>query len=187
MILYGLTVYLETPPAKREGRLLYMLVSLMLFILPTVAILVLFHRYFNIWWDLKGPLDYFPRRMSQLAWARDVNNTLVCMTILLGDSLMFYRCYIIWVDRLWVLIVPGLLYITVTGKRFFGSQKSIFASQIDDATASAFHHVHSGLNQTHPEPLPFRLGFLHLLLRFPHRADHRPHLGPPVPRPVAHC
>lgn len=116
MVIYGFSVLLETPPSKRQGRLPYMFISLTLFALPTIAALVLFHRYFNIWRDMNGPLDYFPRRKTQGVWATYLNNALYCVTILLGDGLLLFRCYIIWADRLWVLVLPALLFISSVGK-----------------------------------------------------------------------
>lgn len=116
MVTYGFTVFLETPAPKRKGRLPYMIITCILFVLPTIGTLVLYNRYFNIWWDMKGPLEYFPRQATQMEWANHVNNTLCCITFLLADGLMVYRCYMIWADRLWVVIFPGLLQAASTGE-----------------------------------------------------------------------
>lgn len=116
MVIYGFSVFLETPPSKRKGRLVYMIISLILFVLPTVASLVSFHRYFTVWRYTSVLLADPSARTPQLAWTAHVNNTLCYLTILLGDGLMLYRCYIIWADRLWVLIVPGLLFISSIGE-----------------------------------------------------------------------
>jgi len=111
MVIYAFDVFLRMSPEKRKGRLPYMILNWVFFILPSIGTLLLFYRHFNIWWDVQSPLDFPKHRATQLMWTVHTNNTLVCLSILLGDSLMLYRCYIMWADKLWVMIVPGLLYI----------------------------------------------------------------------------
>lgn len=116
MVIYAFDVFLRMSPEKRKGRLPYMILNWVFFILPSIGTLLLFYRHFNIWWDVQSPLDFPKHRATQLMWTVHTNNTLVCLSILLGDSLMLYRCYIMWADKLWVMIVPGLLYIATAGK-----------------------------------------------------------------------
>lgn len=123
MVVYGFSLFLEMSPEKRRGRLPYMIINLAFFVLPTIGTLVVFNRYFNIWWDLQSPLEYGRRRATQMIWATHANNIIFKLTIWLGDSLMLYRCYVIWTDKIWVMAIPGLLYLATTGEliRPFGS------------------------------------------------------------------
>lgn len=96
-----------------------MVINLLLFIIPTLGTLVLFYRYFTIWWDSESPLDYRKRRVQQLMWAAYMNNTLGNISIVVGDLLLLYRCWLIWADRIWVIIFPSISYIASIGAYTF--------------------------------------------------------------------
>lgn len=115
MVTYSMVVFSETPRPARKGRHRYMVINLLLFLISTLATILVFTRYFTLWWDADGPLDYAQRRHGQAVWATLFNNIAGNFTICLGDALLLYRCYIVWADRKWVMIVPTVTYIAALG------------------------------------------------------------------------
>lgn len=115
MVTYGIAVFLETPRPERKGRRRYMVISLLLFIIPTLGAMTMFYRYFTMWWDAQSAIDYGRRRGWQLLWASMINDVTLNFSISLGDALLLYRCYIVWADKKWVIVVPALTYAASVG------------------------------------------------------------------------
>lgn len=87
--------------------------------------MVLFYRYFTLWWESDSPLDYARRRSQTIMWAAHFNNTLSHITVWMGDMLLPYRAWLIWADKLWVMIIPGLAFMGAVGTSQVSSFKKI--------------------------------------------------------------
>lgn len=102
MVTYGLAVFFETPRAERKERRRYMVANVLLFIIPTVANVPLFYRYFTLWFVSESALDYGKQRAQDLVWAAHIANSLGNLSVCVGDALLLYRCWIVWADKMWV-------------------------------------------------------------------------------------
>ena len=136
MCLYGLSVYLETPPALRKGRVPYIIISFLIFILSGVPAVLDCAWVFRVMFEATSGEDYL-RLFSfygdlPLRFTSEVMFTVV---VFIGDGLLvciiqhvhlcnfldlcllqLYRCYIIWNDRKLVLILPTIAYLGGLGK-----------------------------------------------------------------------
>ncbi|TFK18471.1 hypothetical protein FA15DRAFT_627866 [Coprinopsis marcescibilis] len=112
MCLYGLSVYLETPPSLRKGRMPYIIISFLILILSGVPAALDCAWVFRVMFEASSPTEYL-RLFSfygdlPLRFTSEVMFTVV---VFVGDALLLYRCYVIWSDRKLVLILPTLAYL----------------------------------------------------------------------------
>ncbi|TFK18009.1 hypothetical protein FA15DRAFT_628371 [Coprinopsis marcescibilis] len=113
--LYGAAVFLETPREGRKGRLPYIVLSLMIFLSSTVsaaldgfATLDSVRSYGQSEELLEAPENvFFEIRQGPAA--------LQLIWIALGDGVLLFRCYIIWHDKWWLVILPLLAYLAAIG------------------------------------------------------------------------
>ncbi|EAU89412.2 hypothetical protein CC1G_07638 [Coprinopsis cinerea okayama7 len=88
MNLYGLATFLETPNAGRKGRWPWICMGFLLLILSALA-------------------EGFQTSMNIRRGAYAV--------VIFGDTVLLYRCYVIWADRLWIVVVPALIHLSTIG------------------------------------------------------------------------
>ncbi|KAJ2936648.1 hypothetical protein H1R20_g467, partial [Candolleomyces eurysporus] len=116
--IYGLSVYLETPKNLRKGKTRYIALSLL------ITALTVFSTSLDSAWmfgalfaDNSG--NGFRQSMTRDArsWKRFTSLGLSMATVVLGDALLVYRCYVIWKRTWWVVILPSLTLIAAIGMR----------------------------------------------------------------------
>ncbi|KAG2005483.1 hypothetical protein CC2G_001885 [Coprinopsis cinerea AmutBmut pab1-1] len=112
MCLYGLSVFLETPKDLRSGRIPYIVVSFAIFVLSALTAVVDMYNIFRCLFEATSPRDFY------LVWDKYADSYLRVLTLTslsvftwVADGLMLYRCYIMWADQWWSLILPGLSYL----------------------------------------------------------------------------
>ncbi|EAU87201.1 hypothetical protein CC1G_10480 [Coprinopsis cinerea okayama7 len=116
MCLYGLSVFLDTPKALRKGRLPYIAISAAILILSALATALDAYTDFTAMFFSMGPRAYYEAAFAMEGqWPRFLSVTCLEVYVLLGDGLLLYRCYIIWKDFLWPVLLPGLIYLAVLG------------------------------------------------------------------------
>ncbi|KAK7688220.1 hypothetical protein QCA50_008590 [Cerrena zonata] len=60
----------------------------------------------------EGPIGYLQN--EQAIPVDTIGNAAGCITTFLADGFLLYRCFLVWNDRPWVLILPSLAYIAST-------------------------------------------------------------------------
>ncbi|KAJ2936310.1 hypothetical protein H1R20_g780, partial [Candolleomyces eurysporus] len=105
MCIYGQILFTESPDPLRRGRLPYIVVSWTIFLLFTLGQTINSHFVFNI---VSGIVPLEEAKQDALM----ITGTVTVVAIQwVGDGLLLYRAYIIWSDKLWVLVLPLLTYL----------------------------------------------------------------------------
>ncbi|KAF9077047.1 hypothetical protein BDP27DRAFT_1389251 [Rhodocollybia butyracea] len=121
-ILYGIEAYLfahsvfclwSQPHAQHQGRAFYVTYGAILLLLTTLAITTnaLFGQ--EMWIEHRdspgGPIGYFAANVS--AWYNTLGSTAGILTNFMADGLLLYRCYMIWGSRIYIILLPCLIYL----------------------------------------------------------------------------
>ncbi|RXW23251.1 hypothetical protein EST38_g2605 [Candolleomyces aberdarensis] len=111
--IYGLSVYLETPKNHRKGRTRYIALSLIITALTVLSTLLESAWLFGVLFtDNSGNGFSESMKRNGRSWERFTSPGLSMATVVLGDALLVYRCYVIWKRTWWVVILPSLTLIT---------------------------------------------------------------------------
>ncbi|TFK21563.1 hypothetical protein FA15DRAFT_556707, partial [Coprinopsis marcescibilis] len=119
LCLYGLAVYLETPKGEKKGRFPYIVVSITILVASTLSAAV--DGFFTVnavraLSDGEVFLGDWVGVFSEenLEGAKGLNKVQTALPILwitVGDAVLLFRCYIIWRDRLWVIVLPAVMFL----------------------------------------------------------------------------
>ncbi|TFK22302.1 hypothetical protein FA15DRAFT_563240, partial [Coprinopsis marcescibilis] len=113
MTSYGLVVFFETPPGKRKGRGPYIITGCLIFVLFTVSACIDIIKPFGALLEASDGLEYMEVIFSDLAtWKHIVNDVSISLVFVLGDGLLLYRCYLMFIGSWWVLVAPVLTYLS---------------------------------------------------------------------------
>ncbi|KAG2008465.1 hypothetical protein CC2G_013896 [Coprinopsis cinerea AmutBmut pab1-1] len=116
MNLYGLATFLETPNAGRKGRWPWICMGFLLLILSALA--EGFQTSMNIRRGAYAEID-MSSKYSLLRghgdYAIPLTGALSDSVVIFGDTVLLYRCYVIWADRLWIVVVPALIHLSTIG------------------------------------------------------------------------
>ena len=88
MSIYGLTVYLETPPSIRKGRIPYIIISFLLFGLLGLSSVLDLSFLFRLLFNSTSPEDFIYLRQETNDWSVVLSQTLNNVVTFLGDGLM---------------------------------------------------------------------------------------------------
>ncbi|TFK26613.1 hypothetical protein FA15DRAFT_588034, partial [Coprinopsis marcescibilis] len=102
----GLFYYFESSQATKRARKKYVALSVVILVLSIISItqdLISVQAAF-----FPDPRNPFVQN-GPTQWVSLLGDVLGYAAITLGDLLLLYRCYIIWTDRKWVIIFPGIL------------------------------------------------------------------------------
>ncbi|KAJ2936650.1 hypothetical protein H1R20_g465, partial [Candolleomyces eurysporus] len=111
--VYGFSVYLETPRNLRKGRTRYIALSLIITALTVLSASLESAWLFGVLFtDTSG--NGFNESMNRngRSWERFTSPGLSMATVVLGDGLLVYRCYVVWKRTWWVVILPSLTLIS---------------------------------------------------------------------------
>ncbi|EAU87221.2 hypothetical protein CC1G_10500 [Coprinopsis cinerea okayama7 len=112
MVLYGLSVFLETPRPLRKGRTPYIVVSFVIFSLAAItAAIDCYVAFERIFASTSGEHYIELWREDLRGWRKILSNSLASVYVVIGDGLLLWRAYIIWRDRWMVMILPTLCYL----------------------------------------------------------------------------
>ncbi|EJU05426.1 hypothetical protein DACRYDRAFT_113551 [Dacryopinax primogenitus] len=119
-ILYGIFVVLLIAALyillykrkTREPNYILIVAALAMFLVNTTVLGISFSRTDDAFITLRdapgGPLA----DLQDLAQWKEVTRTaLTCTYFMLADAVLIYRCYIVWGNNLWVIILPMILFI----------------------------------------------------------------------------
>ncbi|TFK17622.1 hypothetical protein FA15DRAFT_604722, partial [Coprinopsis marcescibilis] len=119
--LYGLTTFLESPLAVRKGRAPYIITGLFICTLFTLSTVLDAYTSFRTLFEAQSGTDILrlTDTFDRTSWVRNVSLFVGVFGLFVADGLLasssLYRCFILWKDRLWVLIIPGLNYLSIIG------------------------------------------------------------------------
>lgn len=88
MCIYGLTVFLETPSSLRKGRLPYILLSFLLFVLLSISSTLNVNFLFRILFNATSPENFIFLRERTSDSLTFTSETLNLVVIFLGDGLL---------------------------------------------------------------------------------------------------
>ncbi|KAH6904087.1 hypothetical protein BKA70DRAFT_548570 [Coprinopsis sp. MPI-PUGE-AT-0042] len=114
MVLYGLFAFCGTPKIKRAGRLRFVIISVV------IAIASCIDMGMDIGAELGvvlagGPtgISYRDAYANYIGSKKDYilsGDLLLIVAIVVGDSLMLWRCSVLWTEKRWVLLFPYLAF-----------------------------------------------------------------------------
>ncbi|KAH6911540.1 hypothetical protein BKA70DRAFT_1185223 [Coprinopsis sp. MPI-PUGE-AT-0042] len=114
MVLYGLSAYIATPINRRKGRLRFVVISWVILTTSAIDTFTDVRNCFRVLYT-GGPTgqSYTQAYDNVYVWdedqrARIAGNVMLCITIAVGDALMLWRCFILWKDRKWVVVIPTI-------------------------------------------------------------------------------
>ncbi|TFK23461.1 hypothetical protein FA15DRAFT_620778 [Coprinopsis marcescibilis] len=140
MCLYGLSRFLETSRETRRRRLPYIVASLVIFILFTLAATIKVSQEYKTLLQVSNGLDWFTfkekdRQRVPIEYVGMACNSLV---FLIGDGLLLYRCYILMTGRRWLVAIPGLSYLGMIGTLICEVVTKFISPSSVEATSSGF-------------------------------------------------
>ncbi|KAH6912373.1 hypothetical protein BKA70DRAFT_1098466 [Coprinopsis sp. MPI-PUGE-AT-0042] len=113
MVVYGLSVFFGTPKDARKGRLSFILIICLILATSFVGGILDVWGSFRVLYavdSISPPCTLYiwntgSRNQLEVVYASGAAFTLVVTT---GDCLMVWRCFILWKNRKWVVILPFL-------------------------------------------------------------------------------
>lgn len=117
MVFYGISAYISTPRTERRGRLRFILIGCFIFVTWSIDTFI----------DISSSLDILlvggPTGRSYLDAIADVweatyrksmsmfGDSLLLLTIVAGDILMLWRCFILYHSHRWLVCLPFLTFV----------------------------------------------------------------------------
>ncbi|TFK20088.1 hypothetical protein FA15DRAFT_647503 [Coprinopsis marcescibilis] len=115
IVLYGLSIFLETPKEHRKGRTAYIAVSFIILVLSALAAaLDAYHCFRRLYGTGTGVefLTKFAQRINP--WETHLSGFATVAYMAIGDLLLLYRAYVIWSDHRWLCIpLSGILLTSI--------------------------------------------------------------------------
>ncbi|KAH6901762.1 hypothetical protein BKA70DRAFT_1023770, partial [Coprinopsis sp. MPI-PUGE-AT-0042] len=117
MVVYGLSIFLETPKEHRKGRAKFLWISFLICaVFSADASRGAWGTYERLYSSMPDGRDYLRQsnRVIELPWYSCLTTILIDLYIALGDCLMacsyssLYRAFVIWRHRRWLLVPPAL-------------------------------------------------------------------------------
>ena len=179
---YGLSLFLETPKHIRKGRIPYIVVSWVIFVLFCLAQTGDAYQMFEILYHgaADDPMDVLRlRHEDDHVWWRLSSTFCIYVVNWIADGLLVsyfeasqeerkltgrqrvYRCYIIWTEKRWVCILPFLAYLSSMAMAIvtfvsIRSSTSILA-RINTKALSSWIYLSVGVNFLVTGLITFRL------------------------------
>ncbi|KAF9524311.1 hypothetical protein CPB83DRAFT_898057 [Crepidotus variabilis] len=116
MWIFGFTIFLETPKERRGGRAIYVIISALILVLDCFARLPFAKYCFEMLYKPKTPTE-----LADLAdllyhtWYLRTSDWASAVIVWVSSGLLVYRCYIVWIDRPLVVVIPALMYLAAIG------------------------------------------------------------------------
>ncbi|TFK17618.1 hypothetical protein FA15DRAFT_698385 [Coprinopsis marcescibilis] len=114
--VYSLSTLLSSPRGVMKARAPYIAVGLVIFVLYTLMAALDAYGVFSLMFGSASGQDILAKGPTfDQQWFRVMSTFMFLLAMFIGDGVMLYRCSVIWQDRRWVLIVPGLCYLASIG------------------------------------------------------------------------
>ncbi|TFK22032.1 hypothetical protein FA15DRAFT_623113 [Coprinopsis marcescibilis] len=117
MCLFGAIIFSETPRSSRKGRGPYIAASWLILVLFSLSQVADGVEVFNLLANSTSHLQAVTQLKNQYeySWWRISTTTCLYICNWVGDGLLLYRCYKIWNDQPWIVVLPVLTYIASCG------------------------------------------------------------------------
>ncbi|KAH6912304.1 hypothetical protein BKA70DRAFT_1535664 [Coprinopsis sp. MPI-PUGE-AT-0042] len=136
MALYGISAYLRMTKERRKGLPRFLVFSAMMLATSSAYLILdtrqVFRNLFNAGPSGRSYVEAFraDAKNQGLRSAQLVTAAMTDMTVIGGDILVLWRCYIVWRSRRWVIVVPflacfGTIVSRVVGLTFMGLKGNI--------------------------------------------------------------
>ncbi|TFK23614.1 hypothetical protein FA15DRAFT_670330 [Coprinopsis marcescibilis] len=128
MCTYGLSAFLETPRDLRTGRGIYITTS---FIIFSLFSLWTFLECFNVFQTLlQFPFPSGNYLVNQgLSWDRILSTLALFAFIFIGDALLLYRCFLLWNDTYWIIVLPTMAYLASISMGILTSVQMLYSQE----------------------------------------------------------
>ncbi|KAH6908967.1 hypothetical protein BKA70DRAFT_1426851 [Coprinopsis sp. MPI-PUGE-AT-0042] len=80
-----------------------------------------------------------------ISWGA-ASTVMLTLCMALGDSVMIWRCYVLWQDRKWVIIAPVIILIAFIGTGFSLASPIVSTHQRAEAISAAAYFLSVGVN-----------------------------------------
>ncbi|KAH6873496.1 hypothetical protein BKA70DRAFT_1450239 [Coprinopsis sp. MPI-PUGE-AT-0042] len=116
MCLYGLWVFYETPKSLRKGRGRFIVISFaILFTYSSMAIMDGVTLFTTLLGSGANGFDIILSFLDvDISWGA-ASTVMLTLCMAIGDSVMIWRCYVLWQDRKWVIFGPVIILIAFIG------------------------------------------------------------------------
>lgn len=114
-----MSFYLEASPETRKRRLPYIVASLAILSLTTASGVMYAVRSYKLLFEVApGPENVEAGleilfRSQDTAWS--VASLLDSIALRIGDTVLLYRCYVLWYESPWIIVLPACALIAGTG------------------------------------------------------------------------
>ncbi|KAF9525205.1 hypothetical protein CPB83DRAFT_909338 [Crepidotus variabilis] len=120
MCLYGLIVFKETRPSQRNGRGIYIVISFLILVFYTFSATGDGYQIFELLFKSTSAVDAQKRRRIDDHEWWSIACTLCSMFVnWIGDGILVYRCYVIFQQSLWIIVLPSLAYLSSIGTSIY--------------------------------------------------------------------
>ncbi|KAF9524522.1 hypothetical protein CPB83DRAFT_773622, partial [Crepidotus variabilis] len=116
MCIYGFTVFLESTPTIRKGLRSYMIVSFLILSLFIVSQIPDGYEIFTLLSKSTNAVKAVRlRKKEDHTWWKITSTCTLTFVNWIGDGLLLYRLWILWVGRRWVLALVMTVYLASVG------------------------------------------------------------------------
>ncbi|TFK18874.1 hypothetical protein FA15DRAFT_760394 [Coprinopsis marcescibilis] len=158
MCIYGLACYLESPRTMRRGKPPYIIVSFVILgLFSLTAAMDAYTNFRSLFEATTGREFYILTQEFEREWFRILSIFSLMFSLFTSDGLLLYRCYIVWKDQWYVLVIPGLCYLSTIGLGLQIAAPSQNWTPQDRIIGSAFTFLSVILNIMITSLLSFRL------------------------------
>lgn len=133
---YGVWAFFMGSSSQRKRNLPYTMFNIALSTLPALSLALIFHQFLSPRWRSERTLFIAGGWGSTTAadsWLAHVNDTVIFLTIWLGDALMVSRCYTVWADHVWVMVIPGVPYAAMISVTLLYTSNGLYGLYDDQA------------------------------------------------------
>ncbi|TFK17623.1 hypothetical protein FA15DRAFT_710627 [Coprinopsis marcescibilis] len=117
-----ISTFLQSSTAARKGRVQYILTSGVIWILYSLSTGL---NLYSAYWLLFGESSFVAVGLEDISdamgedytrqWFRVASVACLVIVLIIADGLLLYRCYILWKDMWYVVIIPCLCYLATIG------------------------------------------------------------------------
>ncbi|KAH6904064.1 hypothetical protein BKA70DRAFT_1509581 [Coprinopsis sp. MPI-PUGE-AT-0042] len=176
MVLSSLSAFLRRSKEARKGHLHYILISCIILVTFSVDLALDMRRVFRVLFT-GGPDPWSYRSAYLNNEQTDRNPTLagdamLAVTIAISDTVMLWRCYILWSQKRWVILLPCLTCVGAIGRNLSIAPSTVVKTIIASASLS----VAMNIMVTSLILLRLSLTWWHTSKAFPNRRTPRMYL-----------
>lgn len=113
MVLYALSTFFHMKQSERVGRLRFIAISWVILVASSIDTIIDVWRCYRVLYS-GGPTGQSYVKAYDESWAAHykpglASDVMSCIVIAVGDTLMLWRCFVLWKDKKWIIAFPSLV------------------------------------------------------------------------------